>query len=443
MPFIPEITQERLSEMQTAGLRWTVQHAYANSSFYKQRLDQAGIRPEDIHNLTDLCHLPFCDAMDLQTGYPFPLRSVPFKDIVRIHASSGTTGKRKVLCYTQKDIDDWQIMFARCYELAALSPLDRVQIAVGYGLWTAGAGFQLGCERFGAMAVPLGPVNSEMHCEMMVDLETTVFCATASMALLMAEELHHRNLIDKIKVKKIILGAERHSDAMRQRIKDLLRVEHIFDIYGLTELYGPGTGLDCTLHKGIHYWADHFILEILDPTTLQPVAPGQTGEMVVTSLRKQAAPLIRYRTHDLSRMLPEPCPCGVGFPLHDRILGRTDDMIIYRAVNIYPGQIDDVISRIPGLGSEYQIHLHHREDGRDIMILKIERMAHVDPSADKDLAETASGEIRRKIMVRSLVEILDYGKLPRTERKSRRIFDHRESVSSFLSQDNVKGSPTQ
>lgn len=437
MSFIPEVDPDRLAETQAAGLRWTVNHAYAHSPFYRRRMDEAGVRPEDVRGLDDLRLLPFCDAGDLQAGYPFPLLSVPLEDIVRIHASSGTTGKRKVLCYTRQDIDDWLNMFARCYALAGLTPVDRVQIAVGYGLWTAGAGFQLGCERFGAMAVPLGPANSDMHCEMMVDLETTVFCATASMALLMAEELHRRDLISKIKIKKIILGAERHSDAMRRRIKDLLGVEHIFDIYGLTELYGPGTGLDCVLHRGIHYWADYFILEILDPNTLEPVPPGQPGEMVVTTLRKQGAPLIRYRTHDVSRLIPGPCPCGVGFPLHDRVLGRTDDMFIYRAVNIYPGQIDDVLSRIPGLGSEYQIHLHHREDGRDIMVLKVERNQHVDCSADKDLAEAVAGEVRRRIMVRSQVEILDYGALPRTERKSKRVFDHRETVSSFLDRGNV------
>ncbi|WP_051434859.1 phenylacetate--CoA ligase family protein [Desulfonatronum lacustre] len=438
MPFIPQTSPEQLIDIQTAGLRWTVEHAYAGSPFYRERMDQAGVRPEDVRTLDDLHRLPFCDAGDLQTGYPYPLRSVPFEDIVRIHASSGTTGKRKVLCYTQRDIDDWRNMFARCYELAGLTPADRVQIAVGYGLWTAGAGFQLGCERFGAMAVPLGPANSDMHCEMMVDMETTVFCATASMALLMAEELHRRGLIDRVKVSKIILGAERHGDSMRQRIKELLGVEHIFDIYGLTELYGPGTGLDCALHRGIHYWADYFILEILDPVTLEPVPPGEPGEMVVTTLRKQAAPLIRYRTHDVSRLIPGECPCGVDFPLHDRVLGRTDDMFIYRAVNIYPGQIDDVLSRIPGLGSEYQIHLLHRDDGRDIMTLKVERGPNVDASADKDLAEAVAGEIRRKIMVRSQVEILDYAALPRTERKSKRVFDHRESMSSFLDQAEAK-----
>ena len=262
-------TEEKLKKIQLEGLQWTMDHVYDHSSFYRKKLDAAGIKPEDIQSLDDIKLLPFTDKNDLQQDYPFPLRSVPYEDIVRIHASSGTTGKRKVLCYTQKDLDVWANFFARCYQLAGLTRHDRVQIAVGYGLWTAGVGFQAGCERFGAMAVPLGPANADMHCEMLVDMETTVFCSTASMALLMAEEIHKRDLLSKIKVKKIILGAERHSDAMRARIKELMGVDHVFDIYGLTELYGPGTGLDCSLHKGIHYWADHFIFEILDPVIIK------------------------------------------------------------------------------------------------------------------------------------------------------------------------------
>lgn len=193
------------------------------------------------------------------------------------------------------------------------------------------------------------------------------------MALLLAEEIHKRNLVSKIKVKKIILGAERHSDAMRARIKGLMGVEHVFDIYGLTELYGPGTGLDCSQHNGIHYWADHFIFEVLDPVTLNPVPSGQQGELVVTTLSKEGSPLIRYRTHDITRILHQTCSCGVPFPMHDRILGRTDDMFIYRAVNIYPSQIDHVLSSIDGIGSEFQIHLIKRENGRDMMVIKVER----------------------------------------------------------------------
>jgi len=426
MSFIPyDLNDDKLKKIQLQGLKWTVGHAYNNSPFYKKKLDDAGLKPEDIRSLKDIENLPLIDKDDLQQEYPFSLRAVPFEDSVRIHASSGTTGKRKVLCYTQKDIDVWADIFARCYELAGLTREDRVQIAVGYGLWTAGVGFQAGCERFGAMAVPLGPANAEMHCEMMVDMGTTVFCSTASMALLMAEEIHKRNLLSSIKVKKIILGAERHSDAMRNRIKELMGVEHIFDIYGLTELYGPGTGLDCSRHNGIHYWADHFIFEILDPETLKPVPYGQQGELVVTTLSKEGSPLIRYRTHDVTRLFNQKCSCGVPLPMHDRILGRTDDMFTYRAVNIYPSQIDHVLNRVDGVGSEFQIHLKQRESGRDMMLIKMERGADIGNANDMHLAERLETEIRRKILVRCRVEILDHGDLPRTQRKSQRVFDHR------------------
>jgi phenylacetate-CoA ligase len=406
-------------------LNWTISHVYNHSADYREKLKSAGIAPADIRSLDDIRHLPFTDKEDLHQNYPFPLRASSFEDIIRIHASSGTTGKRKILCYTQRDIDVWADMFARCYELAGLRRDDRVQIAVGYGLWTAGIGFQAGCERFGAMAVPLGPANAEMHCEIMVDMETTVFCATASMALLMAEEIQKRGLLRKIKVKKIIMGAERHSDAMRGRIQQLMNVDHIFDIYGLTELYGPGTGLDCIRHQGIHYWADLFIFEVIDPETLVPVPPGETGELVVTTLCKEATPLIRYRTHDITRLFDAMCPCGVPFPRHDRILGRSDDMFTYRAVNIYPSQIDFVLSQVQGIGSEYQIHLTHLEDGRDMMIIKVERGMDASEDEDKRVSEKVETEIRRKILVRSRVEIVPHGSLPRTERKSRRVFDHR------------------
>ena len=373
----------------------------------------------------DLGRLPFTTSKDLQEGYPFPLLSVPFEDVVRIHASSGTTGKRKVLCYTMKDIEDWSRMFARCYEMAELTQEDRVQIAVGYGVWTAGAGFQLACEEFGAMAIPIGPGNLDMQCEFLVDFQTTTMCCTASMGLLMAEEIEKRGLKDKINLKKMIFGSERSSDSMRERIKELTGVEHLFDIPGMTELYGPGTGLDCRYHDGIHYWADYYILEILDPKTLKPVAEGETGEMVVTTLCKDAVPLIRYRTRDLTRLIPGECACGSVLPRHDRILGRSDDMIIFRAVNIYPGQIDHVLSGIEGIGSEYQIILDRKEDGKDYMTIRVERSEKGESAGDGELKKRIGTQIKKEILVSGDVEILDYRSLPRSERKSQRVFDNR------------------
>jgi phenylacetate-CoA ligase len=416
---------DELKEHQLKGLKWTVAHAYNGSSFYKRKLDESGLTPANVTSLDDIRSLPFTTADDLRQGYPMPLLSVPESEVVRIHASSGTTGKKKVLAYTQKDIDDWVHIFARCYEMAGLTRDDRVQIAVGYGIWTAGFGFQLGCENLGAMAIPVGPGNLDMQCQFLVDLQSTVMCCTASMALLMAEEINRRNLKDKIALKKIIYGSERSSRAMRQRIKELMGLEDMFDITGMTELYGPGTGLDCHRHEGIHYWADNYILEILDPDTLEPVPPGQMGEMVVTTLCKEAAPLIRYRTRDLTRLIDHPCSCGNILPMHDRILGRSDDMIIFRAVNIYPGQIDEVLSAFPDIGCEYQVILDRGDDGRDHMSLRLECCQETDKSAFPEIAKTVAAEIKKQIMVSCEVEIVDYCSLPRSERKSQRIFDRR------------------
>lgn len=425
--FMPTFkSKEELEAIQLSGLKWTVNHAYGGSAFYRKKFDDAGIKPEDIQSLDDLKRLPFVTAEDLQDNYPWPLISVPFEKIVRMHASSGTTGKRKVMVYTSKDVDDWADMFARCYEMAGLTNEDRVQICVGYGVWTAGAGFQLGCERFGAFAIPAGPGNIDMQLQFLVDFQTTVICSTASMALLLAEEVERRGLKNKINVKKVIFGAERSSDAITRKIKDLLGAEHAFDIPGLTELYGPGTGLDCIHHTGIHYWADYYIMELLDPETLQPVPEGEVGEMVYTTLRKEGVPLIRYRSRDLTRSIPGRCQCGSLLPRHDKILGRSDDMFIIRGVNIYPSHIDEILSRQAGISSEYQIYLNRAEDGKDYMNIKVEREKRNDSKGDETLAMKIERDIRKEMLVSGKVEVVDYQSLPRTAKKTRRIFDNRD-----------------
>jgi phenylacetate-CoA ligase len=422
--FIPEMTEEQIADAQLAGLKWTVNHTFQNSPFYRSRLKALGLSPDDITTLDDIAKLPFTTADDLKDGYPMPLLSVPEADVVRIHGSSGTTGKRKILAYTQTDIDVWKDMFARCYELAGLTVEDRVQICVGYGLWTAGAGFQLGCERFGAMALPVGPGLLEIQLQMLTDLKPSCLCSTASMALLMGEEVQKQGLMDKIALKKAIFGAETHTPKMRRQFEEALGLEHSFDIIGMTELYGPGTGLECMAHDGIHYWADLFIMEILDPETLAPVAPGEVGEMVVTSLRKEASPLIRYRTRDLTRHLPGTCSCGVTMPRVDKIMGRSDDMFIFRGVNIYPGQIGSVLEGFPELSAEYQISLS-RHDGLDHMAVRVERSPDATAGSDDALARAVANEIRKHILVRSEVAILRPGELPRSFAKTKRVQDER------------------
>lgn len=427
MSFMPTFSSlDELSNIQLDGLKWTVSHAYNGSPFYRNKLHSAGIAPEDIKSLDDLKRLPFTTSQDLTDDYPFPLLSTPMSRVVRIHASSGTTGKRKVLSYTQKDLDDWTHFFARCYEMADLTAEDKVQICVGYGVWTAGVSFQSGCEKFGAMAIPAGPGNLEMQMEFLVDFQTTVMCCTASMGLLLAEEVERRGLRDRISLKKMIYGSERSSDAMRARIRRLLNLTDMYDIPGMTELYGPGTGLECRVHDGIHYWADYYILEILNPDTLEPVEEGEVGEMVITTLRKEAVPLIRYRTRDLTAMKKGACPCGSLLPKHDRLLGRSDDMFIVKAVNVYPGQIDNALGKVPGISCEYQVVLD-RIEGKDIMRLRVEGARGLDMSHTSDVAKQVKDSVRRRILVTPEVEIVPNGTLPRSERKTKRVIDNREN----------------
>ena len=425
--FMPDFTNaDELAAHQVQGLKWTIDHAYRGSSFYRETFDRAGVKPEQIDSLDDLSRLPLTDTDDLRAGYPFPLRAVPFEQIVRIHASSGTTGKRKVLAYTQKDLDDWIHFFARCYQMAGVTPLDRVQIAVGYGIWTAGMGFQLGAEKLGALAVPTGPGNIDLQIQFLLDFQSTVFCSTASMALLMAEEIHHRGIAEQINVQKVIYGSERSSNAMRQKISELFGGAELFDITGLTELYGPGTGIECPHHDCIHYWGDYYLIEIIDPETLAPLPDGEWGEMVITTLCKEAAPLIRYRTRDITRIIPGPCSCGSVLPRHSRIKGRSDDAFKFRGVNIYPSSIDTLLSSIPGLGSEFQVHLaRDAESGRDQMRLLVERGQGVDPNRVPELRHEMLHQFKKQLLVTPEVELVDYGQLPRSERKSQRIFDNR------------------
>ena len=424
--FFPNFTSpEDLKNAQLQGLKWTVEHAYHGSTAYREKLQKARIKPDQIQSLEDLKKLPFTTASDLAEGYPFPLLSVPLQEVVRVHCSSGTTGKRKVLCYTKKDVADWTHFFARGFELAQLSPEDRVQNCVGYGLWSAGVGFQAACEAFGALAIPTGPGNLEMQMEFLIDFQTTVLCCTASMGLLLAEEVERRGLLKQINLKKMFYGSERSSDAMREKIKTFLNLDDMHDTPGMTELYGPGTGMECTAHQGMHYWADYFLYEVVHPETLEPLKEGEVGELVVTTLQKEATPLLRYRTRDLSALLPEPCPCGNLFPRHDRFLGRSDDMFTFRGVNLYPSQIENALSAFAGIGSEYQIQLAHNSDGKDTMTLRIEREQGTGASPAPSMAERIEKTIKNKMLVTPTVEMVDYGTLPRSERKTKRVFDQR------------------
>ena len=341
-------------------------------------------------------------------------------EVVRIHSSSGTTGMPVIIPYTAKDVDDWGEMFKRCYEFAGITNKDRIHITPGYGLWTAGIGFQNGCEKLGAMAIPMGPGNTNKQLQMMMDLKSTVLCATSSYALLLAEEIEKRGIADKIHLKKGVIGSERWGEKMRKRISTELGIE-LYDIYGLTEIYGPGIGINCKYDTGMHYWDDYIYLEIIDPATGKNVPDGEWGEIVITTLVKEGAPLIRFRTHDLSRIIPGECPCGSKFPRIDVITGRSDDMMKIKGVNVFPKQIEEILGTFPELSSEYQIRISHL-DGKDSMRIYVETSGSNDFKA---LQQKVAAAVKSKIGFTPIVYVVELGFLPRSEKKSKRVIDER------------------
>jgi phenylacetate-CoA ligase len=400
-----------------AALRALLERTVAGSAYLREKFTGAGVRSRDIVHPEDIVQLPFTTKEEIRETPFSEYAAVPVERIVRVHASSGTTGRRTICAYTERDIEDWTEMFARCYRFAGLTARDRIQIAVGYGLWTAGVGFQAGAERLGAMAVPTGPGNTELQLEMLHELQSTVIGATSSFALLLAELVDKRGLRAELSLGKAIVGAERWGEGTRKRIESLLGVE-TFDIYGLTELWGPGTGIECDRHDGIHIWTDHYHVEIVDQETLEPVPPGEVGEIVVTTLNKEATPLIRYRTRDLSYLYPDPCACGSPYPRIGRIQGRTDDQLKVRGVIFLPMQVDTVLADIPGAGPEFQAQVDRDADGRDSLTVRVE--------GRPELRDELARKLREKIGLRVEVDLVEPGALPRSERKTQRVFDHRE-----------------
>ncbi|MBQ9344119.1 MAG: phenylacetate--CoA ligase [Kiritimatiellae bacterium] len=411
----------RISEEQLALVNGRIAALRRSGSFYGRKLEAAGI--ERVESAEAFEQLPFSEKADLRDAYPLGLMSVPEEQVVRIHSSSGTTGLPVIIPYTAKDVDDWATMFARCFEFAGVTRQDRIQTMVGYGLWTAGAGFQKGVERLGAMCIPTGPGNTDKQIQMMTDLGTTVICSTSSFALHISEEIEKRGLRDRIKLRKGVIGSERWGQKMREKIAEGLGIE-LYDIYGLTEIYGPGIGINCKGQTGMHIWDDYVYLEIVDPKTLKPVPDGEWGEIVCTTLVKEGAPLIRYRTHDLSRILPGTCPvCGSRYPMIDIIKGRTDDMMKVHGVNVFPAQVEEIIALFGELNSEYQIRISHLE-GKDTMRLYVEALSGESDFAG--LARRVAGEVKSRIGFTPIVKVVEKGVLPRSEKKAKRVIDERE-----------------
>lgn len=411
----------QINEKQLQLVDAQIKRLLKTDSYYGKMYAEMGIT--GCGSVEDFRKIPFSSKGDLRNAYPLGIQAVPDEEVVRIHSSSGTTGKPVIIPYTRKDVEDWAKMFARCYEMAGITEKDRIQITPGYGLWTAGIGFQAGCELLGAMAIPMGPGNTEKQLQMMQDLGATVICATSSYALLLAEEINKRGIRDRIKLKKGVIGSERWSDKKREYISRELGIE-LYDIYGLTEIYGPGIGINCNKQHGMHYWDDYLYIEIIDPATGENVPDGEMGEIVITTLVKEGAPLLRFRTHDMSRIIPGECPCGCKYPRLDIIQGRSDDMFKVHGVNIFPSQVEEILGRVDGVSSEYRVDIAHDDAiNRDIIMVTAEADGRVDFAAT---AANIKSLFKSVLSVTPKVNIVPLQTLPRSEKKTQRVFDHRE-----------------
>ena len=397
-----------------------VKRLVAGDSYYGKMYREAGIT--EVKSEEDFYKIPFTDKQDLRNAYPLGIQAVPDEEVVRIHSSSGTTGKPVIIPYTKKDVEDWAIMFERCYRLAGITEKDRIHITPAYGLWTAGVGFQAGCEKLGAMAIPMGPGNTEKQIQMMIDLKSTVLCATSSYALLLSEEINKRGIRDQIHLKKGVIGSERWSDKMRQTIKEGLGIE-LYDIYGLTEIYGPGIGINCPGETAMHCFDDYLYIEIINPETGENVPDGEEGEIVITTLVKEGAPLLRFRTHDLSRIVPGECKCGCKYPRLDTIKGRSDDMFKIHGVNMFPALVEEMLAKVDGATSEYRVTLARDDDNnKDVFLLTVEGEGRV---SFENMAKEISYAFKTYVGATPKVTIVPIGTLPRSEKKTKRVTDLR------------------
>ena len=397
-----------------------VKRLVAGDSYYGKKYREIGLT--EVKSEEDFYKIPFTDKQDLRNAYPLGIQAVPDEEVVRIHSSSGTTGKPVIIPYTKKDVEDWAIMFERCYRLAGITEKDRIHITPAYGLWTAGVGFQAGCERLGAMAIPMGPGNTEKQIQMMIDLKSTVLCATSSYALLLSEEINKRGIRDQIHLKKGVIGSERWSDKMRQTIREGLGIE-LYDIYGLTEIYGPGIGINCPGETAMHCFDDFLYIEIIDPVTGENVPDGEEGEIVITTLVKEGAPLLRFRTHDLSRIVPGECKCGCKYPRLDIIKGRSDDMFKIHGVNMFPAQVEEMLAKVDGATSEYRVTLAHEDDkNRDVFLLTVEGEGRV---SFENMSKEIANVFKTYIGATPRVTVVPIGTLPRSEKKTKRVTDYR------------------
>lgn len=421
--------REQLKQLQSERLKKVVKRVYDNVGAYRSKMDEVGLKPEDIKSVDDLCKLPFTVKQDLRDGYPFGMFASPQKDIVRVHASSGTTGKLTVVGYTKNDIENWADIVARSLAMAGADETSIINVGYGYGLFTGGLGAHYGAEKLGAMTVPSSSGNTKKQIALMKDFGATVVCCTPSYAIYLAECMQADGIdISGMNLKAGVFGAEAWTNEMRERIEKMLNIK-AYDIYGLSEIIGPGVAMECCCQDGMHIAEDHFIPEIIDPVTLEPLPIGSKGELVFTTITKEGIPLIRYRTRDITTLIDEPCGCGRTHLRMRKVMGRTDDMLIIRGVNVFPSQVESVLLQFSEfLLPHYQI-IVDRVNMLDKMEIQVEIANNLFTDEVKKL-QTLASEIKKEIFanlsITCDVKLLEPYSLERSEGKSVRVVDNRK-----------------
>ncbi len=421
------MSRDELINLQSARLKKTVSHVYHNVRFYRKKMQQLGLEPGDIKGIEDLHKLPFTTKEDLRENYPFGLFAVPQSQVVRIHASSGTTGKATVVGYTRRDIEIWQECVTRVLAMAGIGINDKIQVAYGYGLFTGGLGLHYGAENLGATVIPMSTGNTKRLITMMEDFDVTAIACTPSYLLHIAECLEEEGKLDKIKLKAAICGAEPWTENMRKEIESKLNLK-AYDIYGLSEILGPGVAADCEYHKGLHIYEDHFLPEIINPETLEPCKEGEVGELVITTLTKEALPLLRYRTKDLTSITYEPCECGRTIARIGRFKGRSDDMLIIRGVNVFPSQVEAALLEL-GETSPHYLLIVDRVNNLDVLEIQVEveeRFFSDEIKELENLTKKIAGVLQSALGLSVKVTLVEPKTIARSEGKAKRVIDKRK-----------------
>lgn len=425
-PEVETLSREEIETLQLERLKETVAHCM-NSPFYKKRFEEIGLTVDDIKSLDDIRKIPFTTKQDLRDTYPFGIASVPLEKCTRLHSSSGTTGNPTVILHTDKDIDEWANQVARNLWMVGLRPTDVFQNSSGYGMFTGGLGFQNGAEKMGMLTVPAAAGNSLRQIKFIKDFGTTAIHAVPSYLTRLKEVMDQEGVDPRrdTKLRVFAIGAEPHSEEQRKRIEDMFGVK-AYNSFGMSEMCGPGVGFECKEQNGLHFWEDYYIVEIVDPETLEPVPDGEIGELVLTSIRREAMPLLRYRTRDLTRVLGRSCPCGRNHVRIDRMKGRSDDMMVLKGVNIFPIQIEKILMQFPELANNYLITLTTDSDNDNMTVeVELEELFTDDYTRLQQLTKTIQRALKDEILLTPYVKLVPKGTLPVSDGKAVRVVDKR------------------